>query len=119
MPPNSTCINDLSEQSRDIITLRKAAYKNDPATIRTMLKRGIPVDARYFPGATALHIAVLCRNHEATQTLVAYGANRLAWGVGNRTPWSIAYQYYENNQDTELLSILAPETITEHSSAPA
>lgn len=48
---------------------------NDPELTRLLLQNGANPNSVNWQGRTALHIAVLCDNHETAMLLVRYGAN--------------------------------------------
>lgn len=69
--------------------LHFAAYRGHPATVKLLLQRGSPIDARARAGRTALHYAAMGGNEECVRVLMEHGASlelRDSWPRWKLTP---------------------------------
>jgi ankyrin repeat protein len=82
--------------------LADAAERTDAASIRSLLKRGVDVNAPQVDGMTALHWAAYQDDKDAAKLLLEAGANVKAENRYGVTPLSLACQ----NGNTALVELL-------------
>lgn len=99
----SGCGKRAGTPQEDAYRLTRAVAANDLATVKSLIKHGVPVNARNGEGNTALHEAALSGRRTISQFLIDKGADVNVFNKFGRTP---LYYWAKHEDRLDMVRLL-------------